>query len=103
MKKLIAVLFLLTMIAGAVTPLDLLTNRDAPVSTIDLRNVSPVSAQAIDVLNADLTKWEFQPMDDLGRYYAGIRYEVQYNDTMSSDLQNWLNQYVPIPPSVQSI
>ena len=103
MKKLIIVLFLLTMVVGAVTPLDLLTNRDSPVSTIDLRNVSPVSAQAIDALNTNLTKWEFQPIDDLGKHYFGTRYEVQYNGTISSDLQNWSNQYVPITPSIQSI
>jgi len=102
MKRLLAIIILLTMVAGAVTPLDLLKPCDAPVSKIDLCNVSSESAKAMGAIN-NITKWEYTPMQDLGKYFFGTKYETQYNGTLSTDLKNWSDQYVPITPSIQSI
>lgn len=64
--------FSLPSLAESQTPLDLLQPK-VPRCVVDLHNVSPSSALAIDATNSELTAWQDNPLPDIGRLYNGVR------------------------------
>ncbi len=77
--KWILVALLLTGIASAQLPSDLITKQPAP-DAIDLSNVAPDSAKAIDALNPEFGPREDWQIGNFGRYNSYNIEEVQ-NDS----------------------
>jgi hypothetical protein len=82
--RLLLIFVLLIGVAFGQLPSDLITNQPAPVA-IDLCNVAPSSAEAIDSANVELTAFKGKNLADLGHYCSGVRYfEQGLNDTATN-------------------
>ncbi len=100
--KYILIAFLLISLASAQSPLDLLQPRAEPIQKISLSGLDPLSAKAIDGLNSNLTAWEDRPLQDLGKYFAGMRTLDNGLAGIPDTLINFSQSDVPITPSIDT-
>lgn len=98
MRLMLAFLLIISL-ASAQTPLDLLQPK-APHGTIDLRNVSPSSALAIDASNTKLVAWQDSPLPDIGRLYSGTRVLENGNAGVPETLTNFSQSETAMPANI---
>lgn len=98
----ILVLLLLTSVAFAQSPLDLLQPRAEPIQKIALSGLDPSSAKAIDGLNSNLTAWEDRPLEDLGKYFSGMRTIDNGLAGIPTTLINFSQSDIPITPNIDT-
>lgn len=91
----------LSILAESQTPLDLLQPK-TPRGVVDLRNVSPSSALAIDATNSELSTWQDSPMPDIGKYYSGVRVLDNGQAGVPDTLINFSQGNVSMPQNVSS-
>jgi hypothetical protein len=95
-------LLLLISLAAAQTPLELLQPRIAPVQAVSLSGLSPSSAWAIADSNENLTAWKDRPLDDLGKYFSGVRWLDNGQAGVPKTLTNFTNTTDPLPKSIDT-
>lgn len=98
MRNILAFLLIVSL-AAAQTPLDMLQPK-VPHGTIDLRNVSPSSALAIDASNTELVAWQDTPLPDIGRLYSGTRILDNGNAGVPETLTNFSQTEAALPQNV---
>lgn len=98
MRLLLAFLLIISL-AAAQTPLDMLQPK-APHGAVDLRNVSPSSALAIDAANTELVAWQDNPLPDIGKYYSGVRVLENGNAGVPEHLLNFSQSESALPQNV---
>lgn len=91
-------LLLLTTLAVAQMPSDLIAYKNATASPLSLANVDPASARAIANLNAPLASWSPMPTFDLGQRHSEYFWQAQddyegvpeslLNFSQTTDLEN---------------
>jgi hypothetical protein len=99
------IMMLVSLLAVAQTPVDLLKPRSETVKTIDLSGIDPSSPKAMDVLNANLTVWKPIAIADLGQFFSdrvriikqGLKYEG-----VPDELINYTKGNGSIPQSFDS-
>lgn len=89
----------LSILAESQTPLDLLQPK-VPRGVVDLRNVSPSSALAIDATNSELSTWQDSPMPDIGKLYSGVRVLDNGQAGVPDNLINFSQENSSLPANV---
>lgn len=99
MKTFLAIVLLIGL-ASCQLPSDLITKQPVPTA-IDLSNVAPSSAKAIDGLNPELTRSQFSDIDNLGHYNSYNIEEVQNaTDGIDPTLQKFAGGTEALLPNV---